>query len=102
MGVDIPFDLKTGEILQHVWKRWLRFDPARNVEKYRKNLVRLGFIYLDCGSKDDFNLHLGARILHSKLVGMKIKHYYEEFNDGHMHTSYRFDHSLPMIYSALS
>jgi enterochelin esterase-like enzyme len=102
MGVDLPFDLKTGEILPHVWKRWLFHDPVRIVEKYRNNLDRLRFIYLDCGSKDEFNLQLGARILHSKLESMNIKHYYEEFNDGHMHTSYRYNHSLPMIYSALS
>jgi enterochelin esterase-like enzyme len=49
-----------------------------------------------------FNLHWGARILHSKLENMNINHYYEEFDDGHMHTSYRYDHSLQKIYSALS
>jgi len=102
MGVDLPFDLKTGEMLQNVWNRWISWDPVRMVEKYHKNLKRLKFIYLDCGIQDEFNLHLGARILHSKLESMNIKHYYEEFNDGHTHTSYRYDHSLPKIYSALS
>jgi enterochelin esterase-like enzyme len=72
------------------------------VENYHKNLKRLKFIYLDCGTQDEFNLHWGARILHSKLESKNIKHYYEEFNDGHIHTSYRYDHSLPKIYSALS
>ena len=102
MGVDLPFDLKTGEILQNVWNRWLSWDPVRMVENYHKNLKRLKFIYLDCGTQDEFNLHWGARILHSKLESKNIKHYYEEFNDGHIHTSYRYDHSLPKIYSALS
>jgi enterochelin esterase-like enzyme len=102
MGVDLPFDLKTGEMLQNVWNRWLSWDPVRMVEKYHKNLKRLKFIYLDCGIRDEFDLHWGARILHSKLENKNIKHYYEEFNDAHTHTSYRYDHSLPKIYSALS
>ena len=41
MGVDLPFDLKTGEILQNVWNRWLSWDPVRMVENYHKNLKRL-------------------------------------------------------------
>jgi enterochelin esterase-like enzyme len=102
MGVDLPFDMKTGEMLQHVWNRWLSWDPVRMVEKYRNNLKKLKFIYIDCGKEDEFHLHWGARILHSKLQRMNITHYYEEFDDGHMHTSYRYDHSLPKIYSALS
>jgi S-formylglutathione hydrolase FrmB len=102
MGVDLPFDLKTGQLLQNVWNRWLSWDPVRMVGKYSKNLRRLKFIYLDCGTKDEFNLQWGARILHSKLESMNIKHYYEEFNDGHAHTSYRYDKSLSKIYSALS
>ena len=102
LGVDLPFDLKTGEILQNVWNRWLSWDPVRMVEKYRKNLSKLKLIYIDCGTKDEFNLHWGARILHSKLEKMKIKHFYEEFDDGHMNISYRYDVSLPKIYLALS
>jgi enterochelin esterase-like enzyme len=102
IGVDLPFDLKTGEILQNVWNRWLSWDPVRIVEKYRKNLKRLKFIYLDCGTRDEFNLQWGARILHSKLENMNIKHFYEEFDDGHMNISYRYDVSLPKIYSILS
>jgi hypothetical protein len=32
---------------------------------------------------------------------MNIKHYYEEFDDGHMNINYRYDISLPKVYSAL-
>src|SRR5215831_13537130 len=28
MGVDLPFDLKTGDMVQDVWKRWLSWDPV--------------------------------------------------------------------------
>jgi hypothetical protein len=72
------------------------------VEKYRKNLKKLKLIFIDCGTTDEFNLQWGARTLHSKLEKMNIKHIYEEFNDGHMNISYRYDISLPKIFLALS
>src|ERR671924_2275416 len=31
LSVDLPFDLKTGEMLQDVWNRWLSWDPVRMV-----------------------------------------------------------------------
>lgn len=102
LSVDLPFDLKTGEMLQDVWNRWLSWDPVRMVEKYGKNLKKLKLVYIDCGTRDEFNLQWGARILHYKLEKMNVKHFYEEFDDGHMNISYRYDISLPKIYSALS
>jgi len=102
LGVDLPFDLETGELRQDVWARWLGWDPVRMVEKYRSNLRKLKLIYIDCGKKDEYNLHWGAKMLHSKLSRMGIKHYYEEFDDGHMNISYRYDVSLPKIYWALA
>jgi enterochelin esterase-like enzyme len=101
LGVDLPFDLETGELKEDVWKRWQRWDPVRMVEKYESNLMKLKLIYVDCGSKDEFNLQIGSRILHSKLSKMKIRHRYEEFEDGHMNIQYRYDVSLPLIYKAL-
>jgi hypothetical protein len=65
-------------------------------------LRRLKLLYIDCGIKDEYNLQFGARIVHSKLDKLNIHHIYEEFDGGHMNTSYRYDVSLPKIYSALS
>ena len=101
LRVELPFDIKTGEFREDVWERWLAQDPVRMVERYAENLRTMKLVYIDCGSKDEFNLHWGARLLHSKLNGLKIKHYYEEFDDGHMNIGYRYDVSLPMIYRAL-
>jgi enterochelin esterase-like enzyme len=102
MGVDLPFKVNTGEFLDEVWKRWLAWDPARIVSKYSENLRKLKLIFIDCGTKDEFNLQWGARIIHSELEKVGIKHYYEEFEDGHSNISYRYDISLPRIYSELS
>jgi enterochelin esterase-like enzyme len=54
-------------------------------------------IYIDCGTKDESNINLGCRILHSKLKKMRIRHFYEEFLGGHSKISFRYDVSLPMI-----
>jgi S-formylglutathione hydrolase FrmB len=102
LGIDLPFDYRTGEISETVWNRWLGWDPIRLVHKYQTNLRKLKFIYIDCGSRDEYNLIWGARILHSKLERLKIGHVYEEFDDGHMNINYRYDVSLPKIYNALS
>jgi len=97
LGCDFPFDLETGEIKQDVWNRWISFDPTRMVVKYQDNLKKMKLIYIDCGMSDQFNIHWGCRILHSKLEKMRIRHFYEEFPGGHSKTSHRYDVSLPMI-----
>jgi S-formylglutathione hydrolase FrmB len=101
LGVDLPFNADTGELLNDVWKRWLAWDPTKIIGKYSENLRKLKLIFIDCGTKDEFNLQWGARIIHSRLDDMSIRHHYEEFDDGHSNLNYRYDVSLPKIYSEL-
>ena len=101
LGVDLPFNADTGELLDDVWKRWLAWDPTKIIGKYSENLRKLKLIFIDCGTKDEFNLQWGARIIHSRLDDMRIRHHYEEFDDGHSNINYRYDVSLPKIYSEL-
>jgi len=101
MGIDFPFDLETGEWRDDVWARWKNWDPVRLVERYANNLRKLRLIYIDCGTRDEFNLQWGARMLHSKLTKLGIEHHFEEFDDGHMNITYRYDVSLPKLYQAL-
>jgi enterochelin esterase-like enzyme len=72
------------------------------VVKYRENLKKMKLVYIDCGTKDELNIHLGCRIIHSKLEKMGIRHFYEEFIGGHSKISYRYDFSLAMISQELS
>jgi len=102
LGVKLPFDPDTGELIEDIWKRWKTFDPINMVNKFMNNLNQLKLFYIDCGNKDEFNLHIGAKIIHQKLNKMDIKHHYEEFDGGHFNTSFRYDISFPMIYSILS
>jgi enterochelin esterase-like enzyme len=101
LPIDFPFDLHTGELKPDVWQRWLEHDPVYLVERHADNLKRLRLLFVDCGVRDEFNLHLGARILVERLKQHGIPHEYEEFDDGHMDIQYRYDVSLPKIVQAL-
>ncbi|MGI8811345.1 MAG: alpha/beta hydrolase [Pyrinomonadaceae bacterium] len=99
---DLPFDLATGEIREDVWKRWLAHDPVRLVEKYVENLMSLRLLYLDAGTRDEYALDIGARVLSKRLSYFAIPHFHEEFDDGHGGIAYRYDRSLELISERVS
>ncbi len=99
---DLPFDLETGELRQDVFDRWLEHDPVRLVEKYVENLRSLKLLYVDAGKRDEFALDVGARILCKRFADHGIDFIHEEFDDGHMGISYRYDRSLQMISETLT
>lgn len=101
MGFDLPFDEYTGELVPKVWARWLEFDPVVMAPRHRANLRKLKTLYFDCGTKDEFNLHLGARRLARVLKQLGIKHTHEEGVWGHMDRSPRLDVSLKLLTSRL-
>ncbi len=94
---DLPFDVNTGELRKDVFDKWLKHDPVRMADRYVSNLKKLKLIYLDAGTKDEFNLNIGARIFCDKLKENKIKYIHEEFNDGHMNIQYRYDRTFEVI-----
>lgn len=94
---DLPFDLETGEIRREIWEKWLAHDPVRLVEKSVENLKSLKLLYIDAGTKDEFALDLGARVLVERLKKQGISHIHEEFDDGHFNISYRQNRSLEVI-----
>ncbi len=101
LGIDIPFDLDTGEIRPDVWERWRACDPVNLVDQHAEALQKLRLLYIDCGSRDEFNLHWGARALVARLRRRGLEPRYEEFDDGHMSISYRYDVSVPLLARAL-
>jgi len=102
IGTDFPFDLRTGEWRPEVWRRWRAWDPVNMVEKRARALRRMRLVYIDCGTKDEWNLIWGARVLHGKLTALGVRHVYEEFDDGHLNVTYRYDVSLPRMWRALT
>jgi enterochelin esterase family protein len=101
LGVALPFHLDTGAFRSDVWARWLTHDPLLRLPECADALRSLKLLYLDCGSKDEFHLHHGARMFVRELAALGIAHEYEEFDDGHMNVSYRYDTSLPKLARAL-
>ena len=54
-------------------------------------------MFLDCGTRDEFNLRWGARMVAESLRAGGIDVIHQEFDDGHMGINYRYDASLAAI-----
>ncbi|MGB5101881.1 MAG: alpha/beta hydrolase-fold protein [Steroidobacteraceae bacterium] len=101
LGFRLPFHLETGELLEERWQRWLEHDPVLLVKRHARNLRKLKGIYIDCGWRDQYQIHYGTRQLARALATAGITHRYEEFDDDHSDVDYRMDVSLPFLSRAL-
>ena len=97
LGLALPFDPETGAIRPEVWARWLAHDPVRFVPASLEAFRRLRTVYLDCGTRDEFRLRWGARMVARSLreAGIEVTH--EEFDDGHRGIDYRYGRSLGLL-----
>jgi len=102
LGIDFPVDLRTGELNAGVWARWKQHDPVELVAQYTDNLKQLTLLFIDCGTRDEYNLHYGARILAQRLRAADVPFEHQEFDDGHRSTWYRYDVSLPKLAQVIS
>jgi S-formylglutathione hydrolase FrmB len=104
LGVRLPLDPHTGQLDERRWARWLAHDPLTLVERpeCRASLHALKALYIDCGSRDQYFIHYGARAFVQRLEQAEIPHRYEEFDDGHSNIDYRMDFSLPYLYEAVA
>jgi S-formylglutathione hydrolase FrmB len=102
LGLELPFEAETGALRQGVWERWLAEDPVRFVAADTRPFLSLKTLFIDCGTRDEFGLRWGARMLAQTLsaAGASVTH--EEYEDGHMGTSYRFDRSLRLLLPRLA
>jgi S-formylglutathione hydrolase FrmB len=102
LSIALPFDLDTCAIRADVWARWHAWDPVEMVEGHAAALRSLRLLFIDCGTRDEFHLHYGARRLVQRLRAHDIAYEHEEFDDGHMDIDYRYDVSLPKLAKALT
>jgi enterochelin esterase-like enzyme len=104
LGIRLPVDLGTCELIPDRWENWLRWDPLQLVQDPAclDRLKSLRALFVDCGTKDQYNLVYGARRLHATLEREGVPHIYEEFPDNHSSTDYRMDRSLPILATALT
>ncbi len=100
-GVRLPVDPDTCELIPDRWKKWQAFDPLALFESYGENLRLLKGLFIDCGNRDQFQHHYGARRLAKKLREKKIPHLYEEFEGTHFDIDHRLDQSLPFLVNSL-
>ncbi len=102
LGLELPFELDTGALRPAVWQRWLAEDPVRFVPQRSGPFVSLQSVFIDCGTRDEFGLRWGARMLARAVsaAGGAVTH--EEYEDGHMGTSYRFERSLRFLLPRLA
>jgi S-formylglutathione hydrolase FrmB len=100
-GFRLPFHLETGEFLPARWERWLRHDPVHMVDAHLPALRSLRALYIDCGWRDQYRMHYGARQLSRQLSARRVRHQYEEFDGTHSGIDHRLDISLPVLARAL-
>jgi S-formylglutathione hydrolase FrmB len=102
LGLELPFDPGTARLRPDVWARWLEHDPVRFVPEGLDAFRRLQGIYVDCGTRDEFHLRWGARMIVESLRGAGIEVFHEEFEDGHRDVNYRYDRSLSFLVPQLA
>jgi len=97
LGIELPIDTQSGRLRIDVWNRWLVHDPVRFVPRHVDVYKKLKSIFIDCGTRDEFNLRWGARMISDDLKAAGVEHLHEEFEDGHMGVNYRFERSLTWL-----
>jgi len=102
LGIALPFDRESGELLPDVWARWKEHDPVEMVKTHADALRRMKLLFLDCGSEDEYQLHLGMRLFAKRCGELGIPCEVEEFPDDHRSISYRYDVSVPKLARALT
>ncbi len=103
LPIAFPIDIETMEFIPAVWERWLALDPVHMVERaeIQEALRSLKLLYFECGRRDEYLLHFGARRLARKLDGLGIPFEYVETDDPHGGTSYRHPVVLALLAAAL-
>lgn len=100
-NIQLPFDLHTCRLDEQRWAHWLAHDPLQLVARHAAALNSMHCIYLDVGSRDQYNLQFGTRALSAELEKHGISHYFEEFDGTHSQLDWRLDHSLPRLAGSL-
>jgi S-formylglutathione hydrolase FrmB len=102
LGLELPFDAATGRIREEVWARWLAHDPVRFVPREAAAFRALASAWIDCGTRDEFHLRWGARMIAEALAAAGVEHVHEEYEGGHFGTAHRYEASLSWLVPRLA
>jgi hypothetical protein len=101
--VRLPFDPATGQLIDEVWQRWLRWDPVRMVAEHADALRGMRAIYIDAGKRDEWFLDLGAEAFRRELERIGVTDVrFEIFDATHMSIEYRYPLSLEYLADRLA
>lgn len=100
--IRLPFDLRTCEIDDERWRRWMAFDPLEMLEHGGADGLKLMHgLFIDVGMYDQYNIQYGSRRFTDRLTRLGIDHRYEEFEGTHSAIDWRLDQSLPFLVNTL-
>jgi enterochelin esterase family protein len=100
--VDLPVVYPTGELVQPIWDKWLRYDMVVNWSERAENLRRLRGILLDVGRNDEYSLQWGHRMTSHGLTTAGIAHQSTEHNGDHISRIFeRHQHGLKWLAEVL-
>jgi enterochelin esterase-like enzyme len=102
LGFHLPLEWPTGAVRYDRWEKWLAWDPVRLVHHHHEGLKSLRGFWLECGTKDQYYLLWGTRMLRAALDQYGVPHHYAEFDDDHSDVDYRMEESLPYLWRAVS
>jgi hypothetical protein len=97
----IPFDARTGRLVEDVWARWLALDPVRMAPAHADALASMRRIYLDAGRSDEAFLDLGAQAFAQELCKLDVPHTLELFEGRHGGISYRYPGAIRELVESL-
>jgi len=101
--VHLPFDLRTGRLVDDVWARWLAWDPVRMVASYADAMRSQVAIYLDGGTRDEWYLELGALAMRDALAEIGVTDVRcETFDAAHGGIDHRYPIGLAYLAERLS
>jgi S-formylglutathione hydrolase FrmB len=98
----LPFNPRTGQLIDEVWQRWLAWDPVRMVPRYADALRGLKAIWLDGGTSDEWFLELGAEAVRDALAATGVADmHFELFEGKHGGIEWRYPLSLAYLATRL-
>jgi hypothetical protein len=102
---ELPFDPRTGVLREHVWQRWLDWDPVRMVPRYADAVRSLRAVWIDAGAKDEWFLDIGAESFREALRTAGVSDgviNFELFDARHGGIDYRYPLSLAWLAARLA
>ena len=69
----------------------MKFSWGESADKLVIVRKALKLLFIDCGFRDQYQIHFGARQLSKQLSHFQVEHTYEEFDDTHSGIDYRLD-----------